>query len=248
MQTRTLDSLVRETLMEEGLSIHFYVKLLLPALNEMQRLSMLHKMSIKQQTLTINSYQRVSIPTDAIHIFDVSVKDGEKLIPAVRNENINQLYDFDSDGSKIRYPESSDPPFPIIYESESYFYDRNIYGYGGWFGLNAPLDKGFTIDFQNSEIVFSNNWNAEQVVITYTADPVSTSSANLVRYEFCDTIKSFIKLRYREASGIHNQYEIEAARMEYQNNKRNMKALNKPVSKADLLYNIRRGLHAGPKN
>jgi hypothetical protein len=248
MDNRTVDSLVRETLMEEGLSIHFYAKLLLPALSELQRLAIRHKMSIKQQTLTINSYQRVAIPTDAIYVFDISIKSGERLVPAVRDNSISKQYNYNDAGEKISFPTANNPAFPLVVENDSYFYDRNNYGYGGWFGLNAPMDKTFTIDFENSEIVFSNSFDGDEIVITYTADPASTTSANLVRHEFCDVVKAAAKLKYREASGIHNNYEIEQARNEYINYKMVMKALNKPVSKADLIYRIRRGIHAGTKN
>lgn len=235
--------------MEEGLSIHFYVKLLMPALSETQRLALLHKMSIKQQTLNVNSYQRVTIPADAIHIFDVSLKSGERVIPAVRDMSLNQQYNLDEDDNEIPFPDAQNPSFPLIYDSESYFYDRNLYGYGGWFGLHSPMDKTFTIDFENGEIIFSNRFDEDdEVVITYTADPASTTTANVIRYEFVDTVKAAMVLKYRETSGIHNQYDIEQARADYQNKKRVAKALNKPVSKADLIYQTRRGIHAGVKN
>jgi hypothetical protein len=247
MITKTVDSVVREVLLEEGLSMHFYVGVLLQTLSETQRLSMNHGMHVKQQSLTINSYNRTSLPEDMLYLIDISVRKGEKLIPAVRDTGLNRMYRFDEFGAKIAFPDATDGSIPIVYETNDPYAYSSREGFGGFFGLSAPQDRTFNVDYVNSEIVFSNEFTSDEVVITYAADPVTCSTCTLIRYEYVDTLKSYAKMKYHENSGISNQYQIESARRDYQNRKRNMKALVYPTSKADLIYAVRKGLHFGGK-
>jgi len=249
MVTRTINSIVRETLIDCKLTLHFYVEFLLIALNEMRRLSVHHKMSVKQVELSINGYNRVPIPDDMLYMVDLSIKSGERLLPAVRDRNLNRLYNFDDQGNKIPFPEavSEEGPETILVDFlDDYYYDLNRFGFGGYFGLNTPQDRTFNVDYQNGEIVFSNNFHRDTVVLTYATNPVSPTTANLVREEFVDVLKSKMKHSYYQMNQFP-QVKIDEAKDDYVNAKRNMRALIYPTTRADLVYQIRRGIHGSLK-
>lgn len=251
MQTKTMDSLVRETLNELGLSMHFYVDLLLHGLQELQRLHAHHEVSTKQVRLTINGYNRVAIPSDCLYLVDISIINGERVLPAVRDRKLNRMYNFDAQGNKIAFPDPSDDSdenYSIVDLIQDNFIERNRYGFGGFFGIKSPQDKVFNVDYQNGEIIFSNQFDEDQVVITYAADPVAASTISLVRFEFWDVIRSAMKMNFMKTDKYYNQYEKDNARMEYQNRKRNMRSLIYPVNEADLMYAVRRGIHGSIKN
>ena len=251
MVTKTINSMVRESLLEEGLTLHSYVGFLLHGIAELQRLSLHHGYSAKQSLLTINSYNRVSIPSDAGMIIDISIKDGERLLPAVRDTSLNLMYNTDDLGNKIPFPSSGDGIDDLVISEfiDDYYRDHSRFGFGGFYGLTAPQDKTFNIDYENSEIVFSNGFDHETIVLTYAVDASSSGTAStLVRMEFVDTIKSFMKWKYLENNKRSTNYQIEAAREQYVNRKRNMKALVYPVSKADMAFQIRKGIHGSTKN
>lgn len=249
MVTRTINSVVRESLIDCKLTLHFYVEFLLMALNEMRRLAVHHKMSMKQVSLTINGYNRVALPEDMLYLVDISIKNGERLLPAVRDRNLNLLYNFDESGEKIPFPPgaSEESPETIIVDFlDDYYYDLNRYGFGGYFGLSSPQDRTFNVDYQNGEIVFSNQFNKDEVVLTYATNPASTSSANLIREEFVDVLKAHMKHKYY-ASNQFPQVKIDEAWQMYKIAKRNMKSLIYPVTRADLIYQVRRGIHGSTK-
>lgn len=251
MQTKTLDSLVRETLESLGLTTHFYVDLLMYGLQELQRLHVHHQSNVKQVRLTINGYNRVPIPSDCLYILDISIMNGERILSAARDRNLNRMYNFDSDGNKIAFPdpaEESDENFSLVDFIDDYFDDRNRYGFGGFFGIKNPQEKVFNVDYQNSEIIFSNEFEDDEVVITYASDPVSQSTISLVRFEFWEVIRRFMRKEFMIRDKYYNQYDKEKEDDEYRKAKRNMKALVYPVSEADLMYSIRRGIHGSIKN
>lgn len=251
MVTKTVDSIVREALDEEGLSIHYYADFLLDILTELQRLAIHHKMGAKQQTLTINGYNRVKLPEDFTYLLDLSIKQGERLLPARRDRSLNKLYNFDDQGNKIPFPEADNADeenFVIVNYIDDFYYDYNRYGFGGFFGLSAPQDRSFNVDLTNGEIVFSNQFNRDTIVITYAVDPVSCSSCNLVTSEYVDVLKSYGIKKHRERSKFYNQYEKQVAERDYLNRKRQMRALIYPVSRATLVHAFRRGYHAAPKS
>ena len=250
MQTKSVNLLVREVLDELGLTIHFYSDILLYALNELQRMAVHHQMNAKQVTLAINGYDRVKIPTDCLQILDISIKSGDRLLQAVRDSRLNRMYNFDNNGNRIPFPDpggTNNEEVTIDFLTDLYS-ERSRYGYGAYFGLSAPERKTFNIDFQNSEIVFSNDFKDDEVVLTYVNDPVTCSSCSLVRFEFWDVIRSYAKMMFINNDKYYNIYEKRAAFDEYKTRKRNMKSLVYPVSKADLLYSVRRGIHGGLKN
>lgn len=249
MQTKTLDSLVRETIVELGLTTHFYVDLLLHGLQELQRLSVHHKVGAKQIELTINSYNRVKIPDDCLKVIDISIRDGERLLKVPSDSKLNKLYNSDNLGNKIPFPNNeSDDEIDLISYFQDYFYEYNRFGSGSFFGLNAPEDKFYNIDYNNGEIVFSNDFRKSSIVLTYATDPVKCTSCNLVRFEFWDVIRTYMIMKFKSHDKYYNQYEKDSAKVDYMNRYRNMKSLIYPVNLADFIVQVRRGIHSGIKS
>ena len=246
MQTKTLEAIV-----ELGLTTHFYVDLLLHGIQELQRLAVHHKVGAKQIELTINSYNRVKIPDDCLQVIDISIQEGERLLKVPSDSKLNKLYNTDDQGNKIPFPDPAtedDVQLDFLSFFQDYFYDYNRFGRGGYFGLNAPEDKFYNIDYENGEIVFSNDFREDSIVLTYATDPSQCTSCNLVRFEFWDVIRTYMIKKFKEHDKYYNQYEKESAKMDYINRKRSMKSLIYPVNLADFIVQVRRGIHSGIKS
>lgn len=250
MITKTVDAIVRESLLENGLgSLHKYHFFLQHALSELQQLSIHHRMSAKQVELPVNGYMRASIPEYATYILDVSIKSGERLLPAYKDSKLNKLYNFDGSGNKIAHPTPADEESSTINFLTDFYRDGEIYGVSGYFGLSAPRDRSFNIDLTNSEIVFSNQFDKDVVVVTYAVDPVSTTSANLLTYEYAQVLKAKMRLEYRiNQRNRFSRTDVMDAKRDYNTAKRNARSLVYGLSMADFYYAIRRGLHAAPKS
>lgn len=256
LETRTLDSIVRETLLEAGLTLHFYLKYLHFMIREMNRFGQQFTFFSKQTELQVNSYNRIAIPAECRGIIDVSIRDGERLQSLFRDEGINKMYYVDSAGKFAL--EGGDTPLPFpesaeLTQSLLHYYDRN----GSlvtstpntpWYGLSSGEDKAFTVDYNNNELVFTNAFNENDViVITYETAPVSTSAANTVNYMFVETLKTAAHHNHLKFSGAPD-YRIERARQDYINAKRQLKDHLAPFSYADLMELHRKGLHMGIKS
>jgi len=252
MITKTVDSIVREALQENGLSMHYYHSFLLHGLTELQRLSLRHGMSAKQVELPVNDYKRGAFPEDMVHVIDVGIKEGERILPCVMDDSLNKLYNFDGSGNKIAHPktgEDDDSRVSLIDYLNDYYNDSQRYSIGGFYGLKAPQDRTYGLDFINNEFVFSNQFDRDVFVLTYAVDPVSTSAANIVRYEYVDTIKSYMNMKYKDSKPrMFTLQDRSWARDEYKNQKRAMKSLIYKMSRADFYYSIRKGIHGAIKN
>ena len=251
MQPKTLDSLVREAIQEEGLTIHYYVDFLLHASQEAQRLSAHHKMSAKQVELTINDYNRVKIPDEAMSLISVSIRSGERLLPVPYDKNLNKLYNTDDQGNKIPFPdpsEEADDNFVVVNYLDDYFYDYHRYGAGGFFGLEAPQDNYFNVDYENKEIVFSNDFTKDSVVLTYAVDVITCTTCTLIRFEFWDVIRSYMVKMFHKKNKLSTIYEKQDSDNDYKMRKAQMRTMIYPVGRADFISSIRRGIHGGIKS
>ena len=256
LETKTLDSLVRETLMEANLTLHFYLKYLHFMIRELNRLSSQFKFFSKQTELTVNSFNRASIPATARGIIDVSIRNGERTESLFEDSSLTKMYYVDGAGKTTNEVGDTPIPFPVAAEfSEGYlqYYDTNGNIISStpdtpWYGLSQGEDKAFTIDYTNNELVFSNVFSENDIIVlTYEVDPVDTTAANSVHYMFVETLKTAAHYSHLKFSG-QPEYRIERARRDYINAKRVLKDHIEPFSYADLMQSFRKGLHMGLKN
>lgn len=256
LETKTLDNLVRETLMEAGLTLHFYLKYLHFMIRELNRLSNQFSFFSKRTELQVNSYNRIAIPSGARSIIDVSIRNGERLQSLFEDRSIDTMYYADGAGKFALEGGESVLPFPDAAEfSNGYlqYYDRNGNLISStpdtpWYGLSQGEDKAFTIDYNNNELVFTNVFNENDVIIiTYESAPVSTTAANTVHYMFVETLKTAAHYNNLKFSG-QPEYRIERAHRDYKNAKRVLQDHLEPFSYADLMQSFRKGLHMGLKN
>lgn len=257
METKTIDSIVREILMELKLGLHHYVRFLLYVLRELEHQSKKHKFFAKRVELTVNSYNRVTIPSEARSIIDVSIREGERLQSLFSDESINKLYNVGGSGqptlgesdTAIAWPEADDTTIGTIYYYDAYGSLKLSRLGTPWYGLSGSRDYAFTVDNLNNEIVFSNKFDeTKKVVVTYQASPVSTSVANVVNHKFVDTLKESAKLQHIKTSSPARIADIQFQQQSYKNARRELQAFLYPMTMAKLVNFTRKGIHAGTKN
>lgn len=250
METKTIDAIVRESLIEAGLTLHFYMKYLYFCLKEFEHLAKKHRYFYKQTELTINSYKRVTIPSDFRGIIDLSERNGERLESLFRDDSLNRMYNYDDEGNKIAWPQAEEAfnDTYTIYNNDGEAINSGVLGSTGWYGLSKGDDKAFTIDTNNNEIVFTNKMEANaKVVLTYSTDPIDATTANVVDHMFVDTLKTY--MHYCQLDfGNAPQYEVRRAWTKYKNAKRELNAFLRPITYARLMNLLRKGIHGGLKN
>jgi len=251
MQTRTLDHVVRDTLNQMGLPLHFYTQALLYGIREYEEMQKMFPFKAKQVTKTLTDYKRVSLPSDFDRLIQVSVKKGEYLLPLVKDDTLNRLYRYDDSGNKIAYPDNTSTDFLGSF----FVYDDNGAAaitlerehLGRQFGYVRGQELTFSFDRANEEIVFSNKVTFEEVVITYSSLSVNTSSVNLIDHKHVDRIEKAIKYNFAKYVKIKNM-NVQLALKEYRDAKRVLRARENPMTYQDLMYYYRNSIHSSLKN
>ena len=252
MKTKSLNIIVRDTLLDSGLPLHYYTRYLHHGLRILDELSLDFNMgNIKTISLSVTDYQRSVLPTDYVDLIDVSAKHGERLLPLERERNLNKKYNYDTSGNKIAYPASTS----INYDSEinynliSGVNNMNSRGelIGRYYGRMRAAKLTYDIDEDNQEIVFSNEMLLTEVTLTYITSAVSKSAANVVNPYATDVITKYIVMMAAKAEGATmGKYQL--AKQDYENARRIFRARLNSMDYAELLGAIRRGIIGSLKN
>ena len=252
MKTKSINIIVRDALLDNGLPLHYYTRYLHHALRILDELSMDYDMgNIKSVVLSTTSYQRAILPTDFVDVVDVSAKHGERLLPMERDRTLNKNYNRDEAGNKIPYPTDTN----INYDSEFNYNlisganNMNTRGelVGRYYGKQRKPLLTFDIDTTNSELVFCNTMSLTEVTLTYITSSVSKSTANTVTPYAVDVITKYIKMMAAAADGAKIGI-FQLAKQDFENAKRVFRARMNSMDYAEILGLIRKGIHGSIKN
>lgn len=252
MKTRTLDHIVRNTLLDLQLPLHYYVRFLHYGIRCLEELNYDIPINVKITKLDITSYQRAILPSDFVDVVDVSVKYGEHLLQLSLDPELNTNYNYEEGTTtKIKHPDPSPVSFDneLIYSTVNNFGQYNEVGenIGRHFGLAADQKQSYTIDKINGELVFDNAVSVSEVTVTYVSDGITTSSANTVTPYAEDTINKYIKYQ-RSLNSNAAANKIGLLKQEFVLAKKKLKSRLNALSFADILRSIRRGIHGSIKN
>tara|TARA_Y100000361_G_C11142038_1_gene335698 strand:+ start:834 stop:1592 length:759 start_codon:yes stop_codon:yes gene_type:complete len=252
MKTRTLDHIVRNTLLDLQLPLHYYVRFLHYGIRCLEELNYDIPINVKITKLDVTSYQRAILPSDFVDVVDVSAKYGEHLLQLSLDPELNTNYNYEEGTTtKIKHPD----PAPVSFDNELIYSTVNNFGQynetgeniGRHYGLAADQKQSYTIDKINGELVFDNALSVSEVTVTYVSDGITTSSANTVTPYAEDTINKYIKYQ-RSLNSNASANKIGLLKQEFVLAKKKLKSRLNALSFADILRSIRRGIHGSIKN
>tara|TARA_A100001201_G_scaffold101606_1_gene87243 strand:+ start:4305 stop:5063 length:759 start_codon:yes stop_codon:yes gene_type:complete len=252
MKTRTLDHIVRNTLLDLQLPLHYYVRFLHYGIRCLEELNYDIPINVKITKLDVTSYQRAILPSDFVDVVDVSAKYGEHLLQLSLDPELNTSYNYEEGTTnKIKFPD----PAPVSFDNELIYSTVNNFGQynevgeniGRHYGLAADQKQSYNIDKINGELVFDNALSVSEVTVTYVSDGITTSSANTVTPYAEDTINKYIKYQ-RSLNSNASANKIGLLKQEFVLAKKKLKSRLNALSFADILRSIRRGIHGSIKN
>lgn len=252
MKTKSLNIIVRDALLDNGLPLHYYTRYLHHALRITDELSMDSNMgNVKMVKLNLTSYQRAVLPSDFIDLVDVSAKQGERLLPLERDRTLNKMYNYDDSGNRIPYPSDT----TLNYDSEFNYNlitggnNLNTRGelIGRYYGKQRKPLLMYDIDTINSEIVFSNTTTFTEITLVYISSAVSKSSANLVTPYATDVITKYVQMKAAQADGGRIGM-LQIYKQDFENARRIFRARMNSMDYAEVVGLIRKGIHGSLKN
>jgi hypothetical protein len=118
MQTRTLDQIVRNEIVNSQLTLHSYVPFLFYAINEVKKLSDVFSFQVSQQELTITN-REAPLPANYRRVVAVSKIEGERLLPLPYDIKMN------TDGVEYVTPDTNGYFGPSIVTDNNLHYTIN---------------------------------------------------------------------------------------------------------------------------
>jgi len=229
----TLDEVVRELLIEEGMNTtHNYLRYLTIANRGLKELTYDVLGSTKVMLLTVGNTMRIDLPVDFTDYSFVGIiaSDGRvhtmgnrKNIPLVGTQNT------------------------VAQQSDDYaFYYGGVFGYGG--GQNEHGYYSPKIDYDNWQMVFSSTEVGKVIYLEYISDGRAEGGETVIHPYAVEALIAWTywKSIVRRRRGVTTN-DKEEARRTYYNEKRLARARVCGFTKEESLQQIRKGYKQSPK-
>ena len=228
MQTKTLDQIVRNEIVNSQLTLHSYVPFLFYSIQEVKKLSDVFSFQVSQQELTITN-REAPLPSNYRRVVSVSRIEGERLLPLPYDHQMN------TDGvDYVITPDTSG------YIGPSIISDDNLH---------------YTINETTNKIILSTKAgsNKYRLMLTYETTLFSTTTNTVIPIIFERVIQSSIRLQRAknsraERGDVNRVNEILTIKEEYNNAKRILKTHLNPMTWEDIMMVTRKSIHNSIKN
>ena len=227
MQTKTLDQIVRNEIVNSQLTLHSYVPFLFYAIQEVKKLSDVFSFQVSQSELTITG-RTAPLPANYRRVVAVSRIEGERLLPLP--------YDHQMNTDAVEYPSTK------------------ISGYIGSFEVSDD-NLHYTINETTNKIILSTKAgsNKHRLMLNYETVLFSTTGNTLVPIIFERVIQTSIRLQRAknsraERGDVNRVNEILVIEKEYNNAKRILKTHLNPMTWEDIMMVTRKSIHNSIKN
>lgn len=228
MRVYSLDSIVRNTLLQRGYPIHWYMEFLIHAVNCLRTLHFDDLRVINTVKLNVNDYSAIDIPADCVEVVGVGVQYGQKIRNLVPDGKINPLHNRDNDCKIIPYGNDDDGK-KLVYGLFPVWPSGSL-----WQG--AYID-GFKVLPERGQIQLDENIGYDSVILQYISDGTCIDSLTCVDPLAKDTIDAYIKWQQKENSRIYSEGEKQRAQNFYTNQRKILRARKNPLT-TDLVRRI----------
>ena len=263
----SIDKIVRGVLLQKGLSIHFYITYLVYARDCLRELSMDCLKTVNYKLLTLDEWNEAEIPCDFLDDVGVGYEVGQLIRPLVKDNGLNSLVNYDSQGNRISFDErtlSSNPRDNYLYGQENIDYGAALYWGNGWnyttvddygealgrmYGYrNNKSDTYKIIRDRNVIKINEDISNTGKFVLTYIGDGTDCDAASMITPYAISTIEAYIKWQSRENNRSYGLGESKNAENEFLKQRRFLIGrLSDIGSTNDILRAMQKGYYNSQK-
>lgn len=256
MKLTSLDQIVRRTLINKRLPLHWYLPFLSYAAECLRERTFDTLCATKTCLLTINSYFAVDVPCDFESIVALGIEVGQFVQPVTQRNGISNLNNLNSQGQRIPYGNApsgvSSNDFDNFPWFPGYWMFQNVdslgENLGRLYGLNTGLvNTSYKYVRERNQIQFSEDFPATQVVLEYLIDGECPDNATKVPYEAFSMIQAYIdwqwKIHFKRSGGA----EIMMAEKSYSREWRYCRARMQNTDLTDIRQSLLKGYSGAPK-
>lgn len=249
MRWSTLDSIVKGLLIKQGKPIHWYMQYLKYACDAVRELHYDSLRSIHTEKLTVTEYKAIILPCKYVDWVRVGVQVNDKVKSLTQSNTLNRLNNYDTDGSKIPYPNedtTSGNPYYNDFQLRRNSYDEFT---GGIFNNRADWNgSNFRVVPERDEIQFDSDFPFSEVILEYIGDGLDGDAATRVDAYAIDTIESYIAWQVELHDRRSSMGVIDYKKGVYDKAHRILRARKNAMSKDDIINSYRKGYSGTYKN
>lgn len=253
MQYATLDIIVRRSLLEKGLPIHFYSEYLFHQAAAIRELAKKTLKIVNAANLPVNEYNSIDLPGDFKDDVSVCIPVSGLLQPIPKRDSINPIRvhntttgEFESYSDNINFNNNELNLFGI---NTSYFWYYNINEYGeatgGYFGANGGAYRnGYKVIKERRQIQLTGTFTSKSVVLLYVSNGQSVDNASQVDWDAHAAIQAYSDWKSSLNASIKDSPEART----YYNEERKLVGNLSSLTLTDLRQIIREKYTATIKN
>lgn len=251
----SLNSIVKDVLMQKGYSMHWYIQCLVYAKNCLLELSLDDLKVINTKKIPVNSYNAAELPNDYVDYVSVNLQVGQNLRKMVETDKINPLINRDENFNPIPYNQSSVNVNEQVYYGVMYpFYWNttlwNEFGEptGRLFGIGAGVqDDVFSVFKERNQIQLTENITCDNIILEYVSSGMDADSATRVDPYAKSTIEHFIKYQLKANNRTYSAGEVQMEEMKYISERTILRARISDLTIEKLKRIIQKASYASPK-
>lgn len=252
MQFVTLDSIVNRSLLERGLSIHYYSEFLFHGASAIRELAKDTLKIVNAKSLKVNDYNSVDLPSDFKDDVAVCIPVNGLLQKIPKKDSINPIRVHNTEtGEFVPYSNNintNDKGLNLFGINTSYFWYYNVNEYGeatgGYFGANGGASTGYKVIKERSQIQLTGSFTGDNIVLLYVSNGQSIDNATQIEWDAFAAIQAYIDWKRSPNSAIKNSQEA----LTFYNEARKLRGNLNDLTLADIKQIIRSQYTATIKN
>lgn len=243
MIVTNLDIIVRRWLLERSIPIHYYAEGLYHAASAVRELSYDTLNVVNWANLITDDTGSVSLPDDFVDDVSLCLPTGQALAPLPKQDWITPIRIHDTtSGEFVSYTQDAQNAdgavnFFGLPTNWSYYWNVNDYGEftGKRFGAHGGTTQGYKVIKQSRRIQLTESLINTPVTLIYIGDGQSAYNASQIDPMSIRAVHSWIDWMSSPNKSIKDSAEART----FYNEKRRLKILLNPITKADITNIIR---------
>lgn len=248
MKFTSLDSIVKETLLDKGYPIHYYMRFLGYAVGCLRELNWDTLTTLKSREIAVNSYNAFEIPCDYVDIVKMGDIIGGQIAPWFRDDTLTLELKKDENGETVPHQDTFGNMnvrditdyYPGVYTNDLGEFRGRAFNTGaGW----TPYR--YKIMPERNQIQLANKPQDGKIILEYITDGLTCDASNMVHPYATEAIKLWIAWKNKENNPrLHGAGDRQMAEAQYYNELRKLRARLAPWTQHDIVNMLRGSLDA----
>lgn len=252
MQLCNLDMLVRRTLLERNIPIHYYLEVLVHSSSAIRELSKRSLHIINTLNLPVNNYGAVDLPGDFVDDVAVCFDGGGVLKQIPHRSSINPIRVHDgSTGAFVPQPNNSDNitgANGFFWGSAGWVWYWNVNSYGEptgrFFGAKGGTSQGYEVIRKRRQIQLTGGFDSGSIILQYISNGQSVDNATQLDWLAFKAIQAYVDWMRSPNAAIKDSPEART----FYNEERLFRATKDELTVVDIVNIIRNSYTAAIKN